>query len=247
MAGDLESAVSQWLERRVDAYGFAPVERFSGAPEEHHPSRVCKDAATVIVYGGTVPRAVLTSPGYDLHLLQRSYHTLYPNLDQVGLDLANRIESEGYLAIQVPSYAPLVFHGLEPWGVLSLKHAAVRAGLGAFGRTGLVYHPRFGSMLRFGAVVTSAAMPGDPLIEEDPCPPKCNACREACPPGALQEGAFQKPVCTGYAFKHAIYHLTLEDEYGLQNIETIINTAGYNYWIACDECLKACPNNFKKP
>ena len=83
----------------------------------------------------------------------------------------------------------MVFHGMEPWGILSLKHAAVKAGLGMFGRSGQVYHPRYGSLLRFGAVVTDAELPGDPLLEKDPCPPKCNVCRTSCPAGAFDEPA----------------------------------------------------------
>ncbi len=51
--------------------------------------------------------------------------------------------------------------------------------------------------------------------------------------------------CMGYAIKHGIYRLALGDDYGRENIEMIINTTGYNYWIGCDECLKACPNNRK--
>jgi epoxyqueuosine reductase len=147
----------------------------------------------------------------------------------------------------VPSYAPMVFHGFEPWGLLSLKHAAVRAGLGAFGRSGQVYHPDFGARLRFSAVVTDADLPGDKVIEADPCPAKCNACRKACPSGAFTEsGEFQKLTCLGYTIKHAIYPLALKDEAGRKNIERVINTAGHDYWIACDECLKACPNHREK-
>jgi epoxyqueuosine reductase len=245
MSEDLKGIISKWLEGKVDAFGFAPVERFQEAPQEHHPSSACKDAATVIVYGRTMPKAVLDSPRYGLHLLQRCYHTLYPYLDQVGLDLANRVESEGYPAVQVPSYAPMVFHGLEPWGILSLKHAAVLAGLGAFGRSETIYHPEYGSLLRLGAVITGAVLPGDTLLEKDPCPPKCRACQDACPAGAFKEGTFQKLSCLGYAIKHGIYRLALGDDYGRENIEMIINTTGYNYWIDCDECLKACPNNRK--
>jgi epoxyqueuosine reductase len=240
---DLKERLTAWLRGKVDTFGFAPVERFGEAPEEHHPSRICKDAETVIVYAKTIPKALLSSPSYSLYLLHRCYHTVYPYLDEVGLELANYIESNGYPAVPVPSYLPLVFHGLEPWGIVSLKHSAVLAGLGSFGRNDTVHHPDFGSMLRFGAVVTAAAMPGDHLLEYDPCPPGCNTCREACPIEAWREGAFQKMNCTAHTVKHAIYRLTLGDDYGRDNIEMIINTAGYNYWIACDDCQAVCPNN----
>jgi epoxyqueuosine reductase len=234
------------LAGRVDIFGFAPVERFEKAPPEHHPSCVCKDARTVIVYGKAVPRSALSSPGYGLHLLQRSYHTVYPFLDQVGLELANLIEAAGHLAAAIPSYAPMVFHGLEPWGLISLKHAAKLAGIGDFGRNRIIHNPEFGSMLRFGAVITNAAIGGDLVVDKEPCPPDCNACVRACPSGALQKGSFKKMVCLGYSIKHGLYRPLLSDDYGRENIEMIINTAGYNYWIDCDECLKVCPNNSGK-
>ena len=67
---------------------------------------------------------------------------------------------------------------------------------------------------------------------------------KACPSGALQEdGSFKKMDCLGYLVKHAIYPLALKDEQGIKQIERVINTAGYNYWLTCNECLRACPNN----
>ena len=245
MGGTLRMEILEWLKGRVDAMGFASVERFHEAPEEHHPSLICKDAETVIVFARAVPKGVLSSPQYGLYLLHRSYHTLYPYLDELTMNLANRIEAKGHLAVQIPSYAPVVYHGEEPWGILSLKHAAVLAGLGAFGRNGLVYHPRYGSLLRLAAVVTNAKMPGDPIIEAL-CPPECNACQEACPARAFQNGSFNKAICLAYSIRHAIYPLALQDERGRKNIETVVNTAGYNAWIKCYECQKACPKNQMK-
>ncbi len=243
MQDGLQSLISGWLEEKVDAFGFAPVDRFADSPEEHHPGKICRDATTVIVYGVTVPRAVLTSPGYHLHLLQRSYHTSYAYLDQVGMDLSRLLEGQGHPAVVVPAYAPLIFHDLEPWGLLSLKHAAVQAGLGSFGRSGMVYHPMFGSLLRLGAVVTAAALSGSPVKMEEPCPPGCNACRERCPSGAYAGDTFHKMACLGYSIKHGIYRHVLTDDYGRKNLEMVINTTGYNYWLSCTECQRVCPLN----
>lgn len=244
----LKAKVLQHLDGRVAAVGFAPVERFADAPEGHHPSDVCKNAQTVIVLGIPIPAGVLSSPDYNLYALHRSYHTVYRRLDDVALELSGFVESQGpKSAVPVPSYAPMVFHGMEPWGILSLKHAAVRGGLGAFGRSGQVYHPRFGSRLRLAAVVTDAELPGDPVIDDDPCPPKCHACQNACPAKAFSsDGTFSKMTCMAFTIKHAIYPLALRDAEGLKHIERVINTAGYDYWLDCDECLKVCPNNRKK-
>lgn len=239
----LKDAIKGHVKGKVDALGFATVDRFANAPERHHPSRACKEARTVIVFGNKMPRGVLSSPEYSLHLLHRSYHTLYSYLDEVGIQLANFIEDQGHLAVQIPAFAPLAYHGPEPWGIISLKHAAVVAGLGAFGQSDMVYHPLNGSLLRFGAVITSAHLPGDPVSEGSPCPSGCLACLEACPAKAIQRGSFDKMACLSYTIRHGIYPLALRDEAGRKNIETIINTAGYNYWIKCMECTTVCPNN----
>jgi epoxyqueuosine reductase len=249
MGGEaLKKSIVEHLGTRVPAVGFAPVDRFVDAPEKHHPAAICKNAQTVIVLGIPVSQGMLRSPAYNLYLLHRSYHTVYKQLDELSLELCNFIEAQGdCLAVPIPSYAPMVFHGMEPWGLLSLKHAATCAGLGAFGRSGQVYHPRYGSLLRLGAVVTSAELPGDPLMDETPCPRECNACSQVCPSKAFGDGGkFHKMVCLQYSIKHAIYPLALKDEQGLKRIERVINTAGHNYWLACDECLKACPLNRSK-
>jgi len=245
---DLKNAILEWAEGKVDAIGFASVDRFAEAPEAHHPSRICRDARTVVVFGNTVPQGMLHSPDYSLHMLHRTYHSVYERLNELGLVLSNRIEAQGAcLAVPIPSFAPLAYHGLEPWGVLSLKHAAVKAGLGVFGRNGLMHNPKFGTLLRLGAVVTSAALPGDPIINDDPCPEKCDACFQACPSGALhRDGPFRKMDCLAYLVKHAIYPLALKTEAGLKNIERVVNTAGYNYWLTCNECLRVCPSNRPK-
>jgi epoxyqueuosine reductase len=243
----LKESILDMMSRKAAVIGFASIDRFDSAPEKHHPSKVCKDAKTVIVFGNPVPRGMLSSPEYNLHLLHSTYHTVYSQLNEIVLQLCNFIEAGSKsVAVPVPSYAPLVFHGLEPWGIISLKHAAVRAGLGAFGRNGLVYNPKWGSLLRLAGVITSAELPPDPFDEASPCPKKCNACQQKCPPHAFnEEGLFQKMTCLGHTIKHAIYPLALKNEQGLKNIERVINTAGFNYWLACDECLKVCPLNRK--
>lgn len=243
----LKQAIVRWAKGKLDAVGFAPVNRFRDAPEAHHPCRICKDARTVIVFGNTVPRGMLRSPDYSLYMLHRTYHSVYEQLNELGLRLSNWIEAQGdWLAVPIPSFAPLVYRGFEPWGLLSLKHAAVKAGLGSFGKNGLVHSPTYGTLLRLGAVVTSAPLPGDPLLEGDPCPGNCEACFHACPSWALDpRGPFKKMDCLAHLVKHAIYPLALKTETGLKNIERVINTAGYNYWLTCNECLRVCPSNLK--
>jgi len=161
----------EWIENKADTVGFAPVDRFKEAPEAHRPQRMLQGAKTVIVYGRMIPKGVVRSLDYEKYFLHRSYHSVYPYLDELGYSLANYLEHKsGELAVQAPSYLPMVFHGMEPWGVLSLKHAAEKAGLGAFGRSGQLYHLLHGALLRWGAVITNLEIEGDPLMDDIPCP-----------------------------------------------------------------------------
>ncbi len=69
---------------------------------------------------------------------------------------------------------------------VSLRHAAVAAGLGAFGRHNLVISPRLGTRILFTAVLTDMELTSDPAVMEDLCH-KCGLCVEACPARALDE------------------------------------------------------------
>ena len=59
----------------------------------------------------------------------------------------------------------------------------------------------------------------------------------------MVRGQFEKMTCLAHTIKHPIYPLALRDEEGLKRIERVINTAGYDYWLECFNCVKACPLN----
>lgn len=69
---------------------------------------------------------------------------------------------------------------------ISLRHAAVAAGLGAFGRHNLVIHPSLGSRVLFCGILTDIEFESDPPCEKNPCI-NCNICVKECPAGALDE------------------------------------------------------------
>ena len=94
----------------------------------------------------------------------------------------------GAKAMSVPASYPLEM-SLETMGSIgdvSLRHAAIAAGLGVFGRHNLVIHPKFGTRIVFTAILTDLDMPSDALCEEELCT-NCNECVEQCPAGALDE------------------------------------------------------------
>jgi len=71
-------------------------------------------------------------------------------------------------------------------GDVSLRHAAIAAGLGVFGRHNLVINPKFGSRLIYTAILTELPLSSDPPVKEELCD-QCGICIEACPAGALDE------------------------------------------------------------
>jgi epoxyqueuosine reductase len=89
-------------------------------------------------------------------------------------------------------------------GDVSLRHAAVAAGLGNFGRHNLVIHPRLGSRVVFSAILTDLELPPDPPVLEKLCD-NCNLCVENCPAGALQEeGKTDVKKCLNYSQPYGI-------------------------------------------
>lgn len=76
-----------------------------------------------------------------------------------------------------------------PVADVSLRHAAVAAGLGTFARNNLVIHPRLGSRILFSGVLTDLEITPDPPCTEEVCT-QCNICVDICPAGALDQEGF---------------------------------------------------------
>lgn len=99
-------------------------------------------------------------------------------------------------------------------GLFSMKRAAVLAGLGRRARNGLVASPRFGTRIRLGAVLTSAALKGDPLLRGDPCPPRCDLCARVCPTEAIdRDGHVSHLRCFSDAGRRGTRFDRLKDEF----------------------------------
>lgn len=189
--------------------GFAPVDRFAGAPRGHHPVDFIAAATTVISIGMIVPRAVLDYEQYligselipaeirEEYLQKYFYHaggysTINHALNRLGYRIAQHLERMGFQAIYfTPSYDDnyAQYQQLVPGqkGIFSHRHAAVRAGLGEFGLNNLVVTPQFGPRVRFTSIITDAPLEGDPLLPKKVCLDlECKKCIRECRTGALK-------------------------------------------------------------
>lgn len=104
----------------------------------------------------------------------------------VNYRLARFLERAGGKAMPVSASYPMEMSAATKGstGEVSLRHAAVAAGLGRFGRHNIVIHPRLGTRVIFSAILTDLHLPSDLPLADDLCL-QCGVCVRACPADAL--------------------------------------------------------------
>jgi epoxyqueuosine reductase len=181
--------------------GLADPSRFESAPAGFRPRDIYPECRSVVVFLKEMPEAVILQEN-PIPYTHAAYQ-IYAELDRLGLELCRRLAMEGARAIPIPTDTPYLHwepersHGM---GILSLRHAAVRAGLGVLGRNTLLLHERFGNMIYIGAVLTDAVLQADPLIDQEACPPGCSVCLDGCPVGALDGTTVDQARCRKQSF-----------------------------------------------
>lgn len=111
--------------------------------------------------------------------------------------------------------------------------AAFLAGLGQFGKNGLLINPEYGSYVFIGEVVTDLVLQPDAPMTQSQCM-GCGKCLQACPRGALQENG-------SVVLERCRSHITQKKgELTDWEIEQI--REGGLIW-GCDICNDVCPMN----
>ncbi len=184
--------------------GVAPVQRFDGAPTAHHPGELLPGAQSVLTFGIRLlnrtlewPEILKGSPFFPeeirleaaraLFYKRSGYDIVNDRLNQIALTLATHLEDLGHAALFFPATYGGVSEKLGQCpGMLSQRHAAVRAGLGEFGLNNVVVTQRFGPRIRFNSVITSAPLAPSPLLQTKTClGESCEICLDACPVRAI--------------------------------------------------------------
>lgn len=121
---------------------------------------------------------------------------------------------------------------VKPGGVPE-RWAAVRAGVGRFGRNCFVYVDGYGSWVNIESFRVDADLPPDTPTPELACPPNCRACIDACPTAALR-------APNSMSYDRCIAHLTYGAAHPIE--PSLWNRMGP--WIyGCDRCQEVCPMN----
>jgi epoxyqueuosine reductase len=111
------------------------------------------------------------------------------------------------------------------------RELAASAGIGWVGKNTCVIHPRLGSWILLGEVITTISLPADEPIT-DHCG-TCTRCLDACPTGAITE-PYQLDA------SRCISYLTIEHRGEIA--ETLQDKIG-NWLYGCDICQDVCPHN----
>jgi len=173
-------------ELGADTVGFASVENYR-SPKSPDLKTILPNARSLVVFGYREVDGALESGNARVSMAGRmAVMDLAKKNDYL---MARFIEDRwkarsAFVLTSFPLDMSPPVMGLV--GDISLRHAAVAAGLGGFGRHNLVIHPEFGTRVIYGGVLTELTLKPDPPLAKELCN-QCGLCVESCPAKALEE------------------------------------------------------------
>ncbi|MCP4542845.1 MAG: epoxyqueuosine reductase [Chloroflexi bacterium] len=151
-------------------------------------------------YLGPVPQD-LQSIDYAMQRLSRLF------VSSVTLEGVDLLQTDGYNTL---------------WNTPQAKLAAFEAGIGVYGRSGLIIHPKLGNRIVLGTILTDAVLEPDRRMEGfEPCE-GCDRCIEMCPAKAFD---LEKP------YPHSWSRKTCTEK------RVQISAQGFY----CHNCFAVCP------
>lgn len=191
----------QAISSGADLCGVASIDRFSGLPDISNPAKILPNSNSVIVIAQHFLYSTIESTSSIPYTIIRNH--LSREIDRITISLSYYIEKSGYSAvptgaIEPSNWNPEIFKSM---GLISLKNAAVQAGLGVVGKNTLLITPKYGNMVWLGAVITTAELDPDDILENKICKDSCTLCISNCPVEAIKGDIFMDQMkCWKYAF-----------------------------------------------
>ena len=251
---DKDAIRSYTLQLGADVVGFAAIEDYRSL-RSPTPESILPGVRSIIVIGYRETHGAVESDSPRISMGSR--------MGGMELSLKNNYQLSRHMELSYGcKAAPISFsypldmtpgaNGLV--GDVSMRHAAVAAGLGVFGRHNLVIHPRYGTRITFTAVLTDMPMSSDPPAEEGLCL-HCNLCVEGCPAKALDEEGktdvfkclkSSQPYGIGGAYRYLrkLFSVPSDERPELLKDPMLLNLyqallIGFQY--TCFNCMAICP------
>lgn len=208
----------------ADICGVANIDRFEGAPKGFHPTDIYSECKSVIIFGIALPKGLTK---VEPRLIYGYFnYDICKTIDLIAFKAAKELERNYHAtAVPMPSDGPYEYWDAdkkEGRGLISMKHAAVLAGLGNLGKSTLLLNEQYGNLLILGAVLTDLDLPSDPLSQSI-CLENCRLCIDHCPSGALDGSSANQYRCR-------------MNTYGT-------NARGYDT-VNCNSCRMICPMRY---
>jgi epoxyqueuosine reductase QueG len=131
------------------------------------------------------------------------FHRTGEHVDAIARKIAVELAAKGYPTVNPAMAFPMDMDNFpERSWVVSHKRVAVAAQLGRMGLHRSVIHPKFGSFILLGTVLTTAEIDGEAeKLDFDPCI-SCKLCVAACPVGAIEpDGEFRFSACYDHNYR----------------------------------------------
>jgi epoxyqueuosine reductase QueG/putative sterol carrier protein len=189
------------LEAGADDASVVSLDHPELLDEAPHARRALPSARSIVAIVLRTHADDVRSPARSVANLE--FHRAAKDVDEVAHRVATALAALGHRSINPAMAFPMemdAFPG-RTW-VVSQKKVAVAAQLGRMGLHRNVIHPRFGSFVLLGAVITAAAIDGAPEpLSFDPCV-DCKLCLAACPVGAIEaDGGFRFSACYDHNYR----------------------------------------------